>query len=178
MRFARGPSIPKREINRRRIAAAERWRKKQIEKAGLFAAEVEPELPTAEERVRQFDDGLIRFVQSQRDNRARDWIEARRRLRAYPEDEQERIVMAWNGCGQPGDPVSFMIFLQRWEASREERARPPDEHEIVYLSRLADWTPAIDFAPRERLTLHEMQCRGLLAKRANGNLIEFRAAGN
>ncbi len=175
MRFSRMPRAESRPITPRRLAASERYLKKQIAKAGLFAEEVAAELPTAAERIENHDSGYQEWWQKMRDTAAATWRKQRARLRRYPADEQRQILTAWAASGVPGDAVNFGMFLTSWEKNRVERARPVDDIERGYLARVQDWTRAIDFEPRERLILYAMQQRGLITKRVEGDLIEWKA---
>lgn len=175
MRFSRMERVRDREVTPRRVAAAERFLKKEIRKAGLFAEEVAAELPTPLERIQNHDEGSKEFWQGMRDYNAKRWRAERRKLAEYPAEERSRILAAWGSSRLPGDANYFGEFLKAWEANRAERTRPVDDRERAYLARLGDWLAALAFEPSERLFIHEMEKRGLVIRRANGNVIEFKA---
>lgn len=175
MRFSRQHRVEVRPITNRRLAASEKWIRKQIDKAGLFADEVQAEMPTPEERIQEKDQCFRDWQQARRDQYARRWRELRRQLWDRSAEERDRILAAWAASPLPGDPGYFAVFLKAWDENRAERARPIDEREQCYLDRLQEWTPALDLEPSERLFVHSMQQRGLVDKRVNRDLIEFRA---
>lgn len=176
MRFDRYMRVRMREITPRRLAAAERWRDKEVSKAGLFAAEVDAELPTPEERITLHDEGFAAWWQTMRDHRATKWREHRRTLRTYPADEQRSILVAWGQSRLPGDPSSFGYFMRQWEAERVERTAPPSANELIYLCILSDWTRAPDLPRQDWLIIYGMLRRGLIEKRSGEDgWLQYRA---
>lgn len=95
MRFSRQRRVEVRPVTNRRLAASEKWIRNQIDKAGLFAAEVQAEMPTAEERIQQHDQSFMDWHQSRRDQYARRWRELRRQLWERSAEERDRILAAW-----------------------------------------------------------------------------------
>lgn len=175
MRFSRYERVTVRLVKKQRSAASKKWIRKKIDKAGLFADEVKAEMPTPEERIERHDEQFRGWLQSRRDVLARKWRELRRKLWERPEEERQRILSAWSVSPLPGDPGYFENFLKAWDDNHAERMRPVDDMERHYLDRLKEWTPALNLEPRERLFVHAMQQRGLVDKRVNNDLIEFRA---
>lgn len=163
IRFSRMARQPKREITKRRIAAAVRHLAKEREKAGLFAAEVAAEQPTPIERIQRHDDGMIQGWTERRVAHAQFWREARSLLKELP--DSDRCLAAWNACGHPGDAVSFLGFVRRWPQRREHLDRPFSAEELAILARLSgEWLCVFDLSSQLRLACADLIERGLCEK--------------
>lgn len=175
IKFERSLRHKRRPATNRRLAAARQWIGKQIEKAGLFAAQVAEELPTPEERIEGAEDRHEEFWQNMRNSRAQTWIRARKALRELP--DADRCVIAWNNSGLPKDGSSFAVHVRRWPERREYLERPLSENERRILVRLQEAFPAAVEGPamtdKDRLACFELTERGLIEKHWRGNVITW-----
>ncbi|AUZ86151.1 MULTISPECIES: hypothetical protein [Methylophaga] len=84
------------EVTNRKKAAVIRKQKKEVENYPLFADEVREEQKSVDaimdDRIRYWTQHNIR----ERSRRAKGWIEARKRLRAYPEAIKDKLYQYWN----------------------------------------------------------------------------------
>lgn len=112
MRHSTVHKVGMRPVTGRRIAAAKRFLQKERDKAPLFAAEIEAEQPTPEERIQKHDAGFVAFWQEFRNHDARVWRKARALLRTLPADAQAEIHARWQASSIPGNAAYFSDFLR------------------------------------------------------------------
>lgn len=95
--------------NPQRKAAASRAITKERDSIPLF-----PELlkhQTAEERLDALESGMRQWHKEWRANRARNWREARRRLKELPRITQLGVLRAWNGEGNITRDPEYLLDM-------------------------------------------------------------------
>lgn len=115
IRFQRYPRGDRRAVTPQRLAAAERKLARDREEAGLFAAHVAAEQPTAEERISAHDDGSVAWWKEQRDHRARQWRELRGWIAtSFTPEQRAALLTRWRDFECPGEPTLCRSFLSNW----------------------------------------------------------------
>lgn len=99
----------------RRITAAKRALQNQRDKTPLFAGEIARSQPTPEERIIDFDKWRKRGMKDMRLFAARQWREARHKLRKMDLYDQKRLLEYWNNhwCG-PLTSEYFADLVHNW----------------------------------------------------------------
>lgn len=173
IRFDRFPRTRVRGATPRRLAAARTHLSKEVEKAGLFAAEVAAELPTPEERIANVDERSAEFWDNMRSHHARAWLSARAMLRTLP--DADRCLMVWRNAGCPGESGYFSSFVRAWPERRAELDRPLTDAEKLIYQRLLyahpDWIQLPECS--ERMAAHELVIRGFANRRFVGDIMQW-----
>lgn len=97
----------------RRVAAANRALAGKVERAGLWAAEVAAELPTAEERIRHFDEAANLSLVDRRSLEGRQRRRAIAVYRALPLATRIRVALGWVNWMGPHNAHSLTYLCRR-----------------------------------------------------------------
>lgn len=107
------------DFSKRRLAAAEKRHATEREEAGLFAAEVAAEQPTARERLERIERRLYENHLADRASRARSWRKARAAIAREPAARQAELRKAWAESRSPANPEMLLTMLQRMDVPLE-----------------------------------------------------------
>lgn len=115
MKFAKSSwSKTKRERTPRRMVAARKAVQREKDSVALF-----PELAkykTPEERLTLVEDDHQRWTKQMRDHAAKNWREARRRLRWMAPEDRRAVIAWWNNDFHPLDPVYLLDHIRHYKA--------------------------------------------------------------
>lgn len=98
-------------ITKRRLSNSTRALQKEREKLPLLSDWVAEQQPTPEERINNFDKGLIEYQKKLRKYRAEKWREVRKILSCLSLEAKSTVLNYWNNSRIPKDPVYFLDLM-------------------------------------------------------------------
>jgi len=103
-----------------RLSAARRALKRQRDKLPLFAAEISAGQPTAEERIRYYDELNLKRIKEDRNRVAGQWIRGRMMLSKMSQVNQEAFLEYWNHHWiGPRTALYFVDLLDHWNPANQ-----------------------------------------------------------
>jgi hypothetical protein len=98
-------------ITKRRLSNSTRALQKEREKLPLLSDWVAEQQPTPEERINNFDEGLIKYQKKLRISRAKGWREVRKILSCLSEEAKIIVLNYWNNSRIPKSPEYFLDLM-------------------------------------------------------------------
>lgn len=125
MRFRRWPRVTAFEATPLKRAGLARSQRRQRDKLPLLAELIAETQPSADEEMARRAEYWPKLQQKERDDRAKQWRRARRRLLEYEQRLRASIRSIWQGCPYPADPVYLLDLLHQIDMGKMDPHRPP-----------------------------------------------------
>jgi len=113
MRFRRWPRVTVFEATPLKRAGLERFQCRQRDKLPLLADLIAETQPSADEEMARRAEYWPKLQQKERDDLAKLWRRARKRLFEYHLPLRNTIRSIWQGCPYPADPVYLLDLLHQ-----------------------------------------------------------------
>lgn len=150
MRFQRSvyeKEEPELVLSPQRVRAAERAVQRDHDAVALF-----PELrkeTTVEDRLQRIERGRQEASTENRQRRAREWRNARRRLATLPPLVRAGVLRYWNTTSVPGDPVFLASFVTQAQRGTSFWAKLAELRRLRLVGeKKLDWRYVAKEAPR------------------------------